>query len=155
MLPDLVGLVRALNVGHIRFVVIGGVAVGAHGYIRATVDLDIVPDPDRQNLDELGNALVRIEARLVANRTRPMDPEIRQSLYRGRNLTLTTALGDLDIVQRLPGIPSWSALRDEAEQTELAGEPLLVASRRHLIDMKKARDSLQDRADLAALESKP
>jgi len=27
--------------------VIGGVAVGFHGYVRATKDLDIVPSPDQ------------------------------------------------------------------------------------------------------------
>jgi len=32
------------------FVVIGGVAVAAHGYVRGTADLDLVPDPDPENL---------------------------------------------------------------------------------------------------------
>jgi hypothetical protein len=91
MLPDLAGLLAALNTGGVRFVVIGGVAVGAHGHIRATEDVDIVPDPDRENLDRLGNVLVGLDARLASDPTRTIDPELRHAVYTGRNLTLSTA----------------------------------------------------------------
>lgn len=153
MLPDLAGLVSALNAGKVRFVVIGGVAVGAHGHIRATEDLDIVPDPDGENLDRLGNLLVGLDARLTSNPERGIDPEIRSSLYQGRNLTISTQLGDLDIVQRMPGIPPWEELALEAETTTLADQSLRVSSRAHLIAMKRARASLQDQADIEALEN--
>jgi hypothetical protein len=153
MLPDLAGLVSALNDGGVQFVVIGGVAVGAHGRIRATEDLDIVPDPDRENLDRLGNVLVGLDARLASSPERGIDPEIRSSLYRGRNLTVTTRLGDLDIVQRMPGIPAWEELAGNAETTTLDDVPLRVCSRAHLIAMKRARASLQDQADIEALEN--
>ncbi len=152
MLPDLGGLLAALNAGDVRFIVIGAVAVAAHGHIRATQDLDVVPEPMHENLDRLGNTLVSLDARLAADPRRSIDPELRQALYAGRNLTLTTVLGDLDIVQRLPGIPSWRALSAESEQTTLAGTALSVCSRAHLIAMKRARHSLQDQADIQALE---
>lgn len=151
MLPDLAGLISALHDGEVRFVVIGAVAVGAHGHIRATQDLDIVPEPKHDNLDRLGNVLVSLDARLSANLRRGMDAELRQALYAGRNLTLTTRIGDLDVVQRLTGVPPWPALIADAEQTTLGEVPLAVCSREHLIAMKRARDSLQDQADVAAL----
>jgi hypothetical protein len=75
MLPDLSGLIRALANARIRYVVIGGIAVAAHAYVRATEDLDIVPDPDPANLDELCNVLIRIDARLLRNPNREIDPE--------------------------------------------------------------------------------
>jgi hypothetical protein len=151
MLPDLAGLLAALHDGDVQFVVIGAVAVGAHGHIRATQDLDIVPEPRHANLDRLGNVLVVLDARLSADLRRGLDAELRHALYAGRNLTLTTKLGDLDIVQRLPGIPPWSELAADAEQTTLGDVPLAVCSREHLIAMKQARRSLQDQADVAAL----
>ncbi len=46
-------LLLTLNRAGVDFIVIGGVAVGVHGFIRATKDLDIVPDPDPANLDRL------------------------------------------------------------------------------------------------------
>ena len=153
MLPDLAGLVSALNEGGVQSVVIGGVAVGAHGKIRATEDLDIVPEPNRQNLNALANLLIRLDARLASDPERGIDLEIRRALQQGRNLTVNTELGDLDIVQRMPGIPTWDELLGDAETTTLADQPLRVASRAHLIAMKRARASLQDQADLEALES--
>ena len=54
---DLRALLEALYGHGIDFVVIGGVAVGAHGFIRGTEDLDIVPDPDADNLKRLAEAL--------------------------------------------------------------------------------------------------
>jgi hypothetical protein len=152
MLPDLAGLIAALNSGDVEFIVIGAVAVGAHGHIRATQDLDIVPAPKHDNLDRLGDVLVGLDARLAADQRRSIDPELRQALYAGRNLTLTTALGDLDVVQRLPGIPSWRTLASAAEKTSLGSEPLTVCSREHLIAMKRVSHSLQDQADLEALD---
>jgi hypothetical protein len=153
MLPDLEGLVAALEVGHVQYVVIGAVAIVAHGRIRATEDLDIVPDPDRENLDRLGNALAGLDARLAANPDRGFDAELRQALYGGANLTLTTRLGDLDIVQRLAGVPSWQELVDHAQRTSLGSVPLTVCSRPQLITMKRARNSLQDQADIEVLEA--
>ena len=46
--PD--DLLVALTNAHVDFVVIGGVAVGVHGFLRATQDLDIVPDGTPENL---------------------------------------------------------------------------------------------------------
>lgn len=153
MLPDLAGLIAALHDGEVRFVVIGAVAVGAHGHIRATQDLDIVPEPRHDNLDRLGNVLVALDARLSADQRREIDAELRQALYSGRNLTLTTRIGDLDVVQRLTGVPPWPVLVTDAEQTTIGEVPLTVCSREHLIAMKLARDSLQDQADVAALRA--
>ena len=39
-------LLRALHEAGVRHVIIGGFAVNAHGVIRPSKDLDIVPDPD-------------------------------------------------------------------------------------------------------------
>jgi len=44
-LPDLAAMVATLHDEGVRHVVIGGVAVAAHGFVRATADVDLVPDP--------------------------------------------------------------------------------------------------------------
>ena len=153
MLPDLAGLVRELAEARIRYIVIGGIAVAAHAFVRATEDLDIVPDPTPANLDELCNVLVRIEARLLQDPSREIDPEIRGELHRGGNLTVTTTVADLDIVQRLPGVPSYSELERDSWEAELNGAHFRVCSRADLIAMKRARGAAIDLADLERLES--
>lgn len=59
---DLRSLLAVLNDHDVSFVVIGGVAVGAHGYVRGTEDLDLVPDPDPANLERLTAALEELGA---------------------------------------------------------------------------------------------
>jgi len=41
-LASLEAIVRALNGAGVRYLVAGGLAVGAHGYPRATMDVDLV-----------------------------------------------------------------------------------------------------------------
>ncbi|MGH8733333.1 MAG: hypothetical protein ACREVB_06590, partial [Burkholderiales bacterium] len=55
-------LLRFLHERHVAHIIIGGVAVAAHGYPRPTMDLDIVPDPDRGNLARLAAALRELRA---------------------------------------------------------------------------------------------
>ena len=58
-------LLEGLTSHGVEFVVIGGVAVGVHGVVRATKDLDIVPRPARANDERLAAALRHIHARLL------------------------------------------------------------------------------------------
>lgn len=100
-------MVATLHDEGVRHVVIGGVAVAAHGFVRATAEVDLVPDPGPENLRALGNALVRLDARLPLAGGRPFaHDEHGPVLRQGGNLTLDTADGGLDIVQRAPGSPA-------------------------------------------------
>jgi hypothetical protein len=58
-------LLRALHEADVRHIIIGGFAVNAHGVIRPSKDLDIVPDPDPANLQRLAALLRALEARHV------------------------------------------------------------------------------------------
>jgi hypothetical protein len=53
--PDRV--VAALNAAEVEYVIVGGLAVGAHGVVRATRSVDIVAAPDRRNMDRLAECL--------------------------------------------------------------------------------------------------
>lgn len=151
MVFDLAGLLKALVDGEVEFVVIGGIAVAAHSVVRATEDLDLVPSPEAANLDRLLGVLDRLDARLTLNLDRGIDDRARDAVRRGRNLTVTTSLGDLDVVQALPGVPSYEALAGDALAVELHGTAFRVCSRAHLIAMKQERASALDRADLERL----
>lgn len=149
---DLRSLLEALNAEGVRFVVIGGVAVGAHGYVRGTEDLDLVPDPDPTNLDRLTDALAKLESTLPTVAERPFDPNSDAGVIRrGGNVTAMTRFGGLDIVQRARGVPSFTQLVDDAVESDLLGIPVLICSLARLREMKEAQDREQDRADLANL----
>jgi hypothetical protein len=91
---DLRALLEALNEQEVRFVVIGGVAVGAHGYVRGTEGLGLVPDPDPQNLERLTQALGELESTLPTVRERAFDPATDAGVIRrGGNVTVMTRFG--------------------------------------------------------------
>jgi len=46
-------IVAALNAGEVAYVIVGGIAVAAHGVVRATADLDLVPEASAENLERL------------------------------------------------------------------------------------------------------
>ncbi len=102
-------LLLALTRAQIGFIVIGGVAVGVHGFIRATKDLDIVPNPSPENLARLARLLVEIDAQQVgagdfAPEEFPGDPTDPAQLAEGANFRLETSRGPLDIMQWVSGI---------------------------------------------------
>jgi hypothetical protein len=47
---DIAELLRRLDDAGVEHVLIGGLAVNAHGVIRATQDVDVCPSPDPANL---------------------------------------------------------------------------------------------------------
>jgi len=151
MVFDLAGMLKALVDDDVEFVVIGGIAVAAHRVVRATEDLDLVPKPDEPNLARLLDLLTRLDARLTLNPDRGIDDKVRDAVASGRNLTVTTTLGDLDVVQALPGVPRYEALAANALEVELHGTTFKVCSRDDLIAMKRARASALDQADLERL----
>jgi hypothetical protein len=132
--------------------VIGGVAVGAHGYVRGTEDLDLVPDPDPENLQRLTKALEELDSTLPTVEGRRFDPATdARVIRRGGNVTADTRFGGLDVVQRARGVPSYSQLANDAVESELLGVPVHVCSLARLREMKQVQGREQDRADLANL----
>jgi hypothetical protein len=148
---DLRALVASLDRHDVDFVIVGGVAVVAHGYLRATRDLDVVPDHDRENLRHLAAALRDMEATLPLA-GRPFDPAIDlRQLERRQNMTLDTAYGGLDVIQRAPGVHAFATLAGDAIDAEILGVPVRICSLEHLREMKAAAGRAQDRADLENL----
>jgi hypothetical protein len=146
---DLRALLHALARADVKFVLIGGIAVAAHGHVRATEDADLVPDPAPANLDRLADVLLALHATLENGR--PIGARERQALHRGRNLTAVTVHGTLDIVQRLPGVPAYARLDAAAVAADVLGTPVRICSLAQLREMKRARGSHQDLADLENL----
>ncbi len=152
-------LLRALHNARVQHIIIGGFAVNAHGVIRPSRDLDIVPDPDADNLRRLAALLAEIDARHVGLGDFevdefPFDPTRPEDLLVGANFRLETRLGDLDVMQWVAGVdsdPAYAALAADAIEGELDGIRLRVCSLEHLIAMKRAAGRPRDLDDLQRL----
>jgi hypothetical protein len=152
-------LLLALRDAEVRFVVIGGIAVGVHGYVRATKDLDIVPDPRPENLTRLASLLRELDAAHVgvgefSADEFPYDPTDPAQLAQGANFRLQTRLGPLDVMQWVAGIeedPAYALLARDAITVQFRGGDVLVCGLDHLRAMKQAAGREQDLQDLREL----
>ena len=150
---DISALLGALARAGVDFVVIGGVAVIAHGYERNTKDLDICYSPDGANLEALGGVLVDLGARLRGIEEEiPFVPDAR-TLRRTQILTLDTRDGGLDLLVDPDGAPGYNALKAHAERINFDGHEIHIASIADLLAMKRAAGRPQDQADIEALDA--
>lgn len=145
-------LLATLGDHDVEFVVIGGLALAPHGYIRATKDLDIVPDPQPANLSRLASALLTLDARVDLGDLGADELGIapdEEGLAFGGNWCLATRYGRLDVMQDVAGLRSWAQLR--AGAVEVNG--VLYAGYDELISMKVAAGREEDLRDVGALEA--
>lgn len=153
---DLGAIVRALNDQGVEYVVIGAVALAGHGHVRGTTDVDVVPSPRLGNLERLVAALEALGARPWLPPGFPADSAPRRLdaalLDTGRNFAFVTPLGELDVMQDVPGAPPYEELRRDAVEAEVGpGLTVRICSRRHLVAMKAASGRPQDKVDLGEL----
>ena len=146
-------ILRVLGEHSVDYVVVGGVAVQTHGYIRTTQDIDIVPGPDLANLSRLGEALAALGARLH-RATRQVDITDPHVLQRTGLVPLLTIHGRLDLlnIEVTGGTPArYRELRERALEVQLGDTTVPVVALDDLIKMKKAAGRDVDRADIRAL----
>jgi hypothetical protein len=104
---DPLPLLRALHERGVDHIVIGGFAVNAHGFIRVTKDLDVVPSPAPENLRRLAEMLRDVNATILDSGDfqpdeLPADPTSAADLEMGGNFCLLT---ELRAMKRAAGRP--------------------------------------------------
>jgi len=134
----------------VDYVVVGGVAVQAHGHVRMTNDLDLIPAPNRANLDRLATALRELNARVLNPGSEDLAIDASM-LPRATLWQLSTEVGDIDLLHDAPGAPPFKELRARALTIILGPDEIPVAGRDDLIRMKKAAGRPIDLEDIAAL----
>jgi hypothetical protein len=132
---------------------VGGAAAIAHGSARLTQDLDIVYERSSANLDRLVAALAEHKPYL-----RGVPPGLpfmwdRATLARGLNFTLTTSLGDIDLLGEISGGGFYKDLAEGAIELWVFGSPCLCLSLQQLIRAKRAAGRPKDFEALAELEA--
>ena len=137
----------------VRFVVVGGVAATLHGLNYVTFDLDFCYARDKDNLSRIINALSPLNPRL---RGAPVGLPFRFdeiTLRNGLNFTLTTDIGDLDLLGEISGLGDFATVSTMAVPVELFGRSFLVLTLAALIASKKAAGRLKDLQALPELEA--
>ncbi len=146
-------LLERLVDADVRFVLVGGLAVNAWGYVRGTQDVDIVPDPDQANLDRLAQLLISLNGRVEVADGLLAATAIPTFLKAGDRTLVATDAGPVDVLQGLPQVPAFVVLDAEAVAVDLGGISVRVCSLEALLAMKRASTRLRDRDDVEALEA--
>jgi hypothetical protein len=141
---DPVPLVEALADARVDFVLIGGLAGIAHGSAYPTYDVDVMYARDQDNLERLAAVLKSLQATV-----RGASPDLpfildAETLEKGGNFTFETPRGALDILAYPEGAPPYADVKAAAEEIDLGGRMVRVASLDHLIAMKDAAARVKD-----------
>ena len=142
---DFLDFVHALNANGVEYLLVGGYAVGVHGYVRATVDIDFFYRRTPENVSRVLTALQEFGApAVVLDRAHLEAPDT------------VTAFGEppmrIDLLSGLSGV-TFDEAAEGAVQVPLGGDVLPVIGLRALCVNKHASGRPKDRHDLEQLGS--
>ena len=153
-----VDFLQALSSDSVEFVVVGGMAVQLHGYMRMTYDIDLVLAMSDSNLERF------IEVAKHFGLT-PVIPVPIDSLKNSALLEQWhREKGMLAFALREPGVGgfvvdvlvrpdvSYEALAAQAVQGQMFSHSVRIASIDHLLEMKRIANRPKDQLDIVALD---
>lgn len=152
-MTDLGRLLQALVDSGVEFIVVGGVAAAAHGSSRLTLDLDVVYARTPENVRRLAGALAtHAPYPRGAPKGLPFTWDER-TIHRGLNFTLTTALGDIDLLGEITGGGGYDSLLPHTIAIDLFGRSCRCLDIDWLIRVKRAAGRPRDFEAIAELEA--
>jgi len=152
-MTDFRALLSTLTDSGTEFIVVGGAAAIAHGVARLTLDLDIVY---RRTPANIGRMVMAIS---------PLKPYLRgappglpfqwdeKTLQRGLNFTLTTNLGQLDLLGEITGGGNYEALLPSTDCLNIFGVECRCLGLEKLIEVKNAAGRPKDFEPMAELKA--
>ena len=150
---DFAAVLRAFADAGVDSIVVGGLAATVHGSARLTQDVDVVYSREPRNIERLALAL------------QPHSPYLRgappglpfewtaATIARGLNFTLTTAIGDIDLLGEIAGGGDYQALLPHTIEVEIFGRRCRCLNLPALIRAKRAAGRPKDLEALAELEA--
>lgn len=154
-IPD---ILRAMTDASVQFVVVGGFAVQLHGFVRTTLDLDLVLAMDENNLSRFIEVAqqfslapvvpVGLESLKNADQLERWHREKGMLAFAVREPHAAGSVIDILVKPEVP----FQALQDDAMSVTLFGRQVKVASIDHLVVMKRAAGRPKDKIDVDALE---
>ena len=140
-------MLSALSAEGVDFILVGAYAMAAHGFPRATVDLDLWVRPAPDNAARLLAALARFGA--PVHEVSAADFTHDDTVFE-----IGVAPRRVDILTGITGV-TWAEAAPEAVVLQVDGLPLRVLSRTHLLQNMRATGRPRDRDDAEQLERLP
>ncbi len=145
---DVIDLARRLNRDGVRYVLVGGYALAAHGLVRTTTYIDIAVAAERDNNTRWVAALAQLPYGVAAELIGEDDPFGGDHLHAIR---INDAFA-IDIMPSVAGVPFHDLAR-QAVNLVLDGEPIPVLNLHGLLATKAHNTRPKDQADAALLRA--
>lgn len=136
-----------LNGHGVEYIVIGGVAIGFHGYPRATADIDLWYKPSTTNFHRIIDALRTMHVETDALEKIVFDPK-------KTFLRIPIEGYQIEFLPRIPGVKSFEGSARDAIKADLDGVTVKVLSLRDMIRNKESLNRPIDRSDLDELRKR-
>lgn len=146
-------IITRLKNYNVRFVLIGGRAAVAQGSSYVTYDVDISYARDKENLENIVQSLLPFHPYL-----RGVEKELpfifdTRTLQMGLNFTLTTDIGDIDILGEVTGLGNYAEVVKYSETMEIYGMECQVLTIEGLLKSKKTINRKKDEPVIKELEA--
>ena len=146
-------LLDSLHEAGVEFILVGGVAAVAHGSARLTQDVDVSYARSEANLRRILAALSPHEPYLRgAPPGLPFEWSV-ETLRSGLNFTLTTRVGDIDLLGQIVGGGTYEDLVDHCITVTIFGRETRLLDLPWLIRVKRAAGRPKDLEVIAELEA--
>lgn len=152
-MTDFQKIIVALSDAGVEFIIVGGLAATAHGSARLTQDVDAVYARTPDNVDRVVRSLAPFEPYL---RGAPPDLPFewsRGTIEQGLNFTLTTTIGDIDLLGEITGGGGYDDLLPHCVELEFFGRVCNCLDLPTLIRVKRAAGRPRDLEVIAELEA--
>jgi hypothetical protein len=144
---DFAEMLSALSAEGADYLVVGAYALAAHGFPRATGDLDLWVRPTRDNARRVLRALATFGA--------PVGDLAEEDLARpGTVFQIGVAPNRIDLMTSVDGV-EFDEAWDARTTHRFGGRETAVLARAHLLKNKRATDRPRDRLDAEWLERGP
>ena len=141
--PDFLEWFRCLNARSVEYLVVGGYAVGHHGHVRYTHDLDVWVKATHENAQKLMLALADFGFGGAGLK-------IEQFEIPAKMVRLGTPPTLIDVITKIDGL-SWKEAQADAVTGDYGGAPIRLIGLASLRRNKLASGRAKDLADLEAL----
>lgn len=153
-------IIRALNGASVRYLVAGGLAVVAHGYVRFTADVDLIVDLEPENVRRAMAALAKLgyRPRAPVRLEEFADPAKRAEWIRDKGLTVFSLFSadhsatEVDLFVEVP-IDFEQAYRIAARMEVAPGVVATFIGLAELMRLKQQAGRAQDLLDIEKLQS--
>jgi predicted nucleotidyltransferase len=145
--------IETLVKNNVEFVIVGGIAITAHGSAYITKDLDFCYSRNKENLKKIVSALAPFKPRprgFPENLPYIFD---ETTLQNATNFTFETELGDIDLLGEVAGIGTFNEVKELSKLMDLYDYKVKVLSIEGLILTKRAAGRPKDLLVLPELEA--